>query len=72
MEKISHKPNFEGVFPDERLNKRADQLSALLFGSRNSSIKGTTNNEAEQKGFYRFLDNDRVTEKKLIGEITKR
>lgn len=72
MEKISHKPNFEGVFPDERLDRRAHQLSALLFNSRNSSIKGATNNEAEQKGFYRFLDNERVTEKGLIGEITKR
>ena len=72
MEKISHTPNFEGIFPDERLDKRAQQLAALLFHSRNSSIKGTTSNEAEQKGFYRFLDNERATEEGLIGEITKR
>jgi len=72
MGKISHKPNYEGVFSDERLDRRAEQLSALLFNSRTSSIKGTTNNEAEQKGFYRFLENERATEDQLIGEITKR
>ncbi len=72
MEKICHKPNFEGVFADEHLNRLAQQLSALLFNSHSSSIKGTTSNEAEQKGFYRFLENERTTEEQLIGEITKR
>lgn len=72
MERISHKPNFEGVFPDERLDKRAEQLCSSLYSGRSSSIKATTNNEAQQKGAYRFLDNDRVTEERLIGEITKR
>src|SRR4030095_11275545 len=72
MEKISHTPNFSGVFPDERLDRRAQQLAALLVSSRSSSIKGSTPNEAAQKGFYRFLDNERVTEKGLVGEITKR
>lgn len=72
MERISHKPNFEGVFPDERLDKRAQQLASLLYSSRSSSIKATTNSEAQQKGAYRFLENERVTEQDLIGEITKR
>ncbi len=72
MIKISHTPNFKGVFPDKRLDKRAEQLAAILIRSKSNSIKGTTSNEAEQKGFYRFLDNDRVTEAGLIGEITKR
>ncbi len=61
MEKISHTPNFIGVFPDKRLDKRAQQLAALLINSKSNSIKGCTSNEAEQKGFYRFLDNERVT-----------
>lgn len=72
MEKISHTPNFNGVFPDKRLDARAKQLASLLIKSRSNSIKGTTSNEAEQKGFYRFLENDRVTEASLIGEIIKR
>jgi hypothetical protein len=72
MEKISHTPNYKNVFPDKRLDNRAQQLASLLIRSRSNSIKGTTSNEAEQKGFYRFLDNDRVTEAGLIGEITKR
>jgi len=72
MEIISHKPNFTRIFPDARLDKRASQLSSLLIHGRTSSIKGTTNNEAEQKGFYRFLENERVEEKQLIGEITQR
>jgi Transposase DNA-binding/Transposase DDE domain len=72
MEKISHTPKYEGVFPDKRLDRRAQQLASLLISSRSNSIKGSTSNEAEQKGFYRFLDNERVTEVGLIGEITKR
>lgn len=72
MDNISHKPNYENVFPDERLDRRAQQLSALLYNTRTSSIKGTTTNEAEQKGFYRFLENDRVTEKHLVSEMTDR
>lgn len=72
MEKINHTPNFEGIFPDERLDKRAQQLSALLFNSNNSSVKGATTNEAEQKSFYRFLDNERTSEEHLISEVTGR
>lgn len=72
MEKISHTPNYKGVFPDKRLDNRAQQLASLLISSRSNSIKGSTSNEAEQKGFYRFLDNERASEGGLIGEITKR
>lgn len=69
---ISHTPIFKDVFPDKRLDQRAQKLAALLISSRSKSIKGTTSNEAEQKSFYRFLDNDRVSESGLIEEITKR
>jgi hypothetical protein len=72
MEKISHKPDFNGVFNDERLDKRAATISALLMASRNSSIKGITKNEAEQKGFYRFLENENVSEQQLVLEMQQR
>lgn len=72
MEKISHTPNFDKLFPDGRLDKRAQQVRALLFHSRSSSIKATTSNEADQKGFYRFLENERATEDLLIKEVTGR
>ena len=72
MELTGHSPNYTGKFGDERLAKRAQMLSeALLFG-RTSSIHGSTKSEAEQKGFYRFLSNDRVTELELAKELTAR
>ena len=72
MNLISLKPNFEGLFSDQRLDKRANKIVDLLIRSRSSSIKGTTNHEAEQKGFYRFLENDKVTEEQLIQSIQSR
>jgi len=72
MKNISHIPDYEGVFPDKRLDKRGNIISSLLLNSRSSSIKSMTKNEAEQKGFYRFLENDQVNEVKLINELTQR
>ena len=72
MERISHAPNFSGVFSDKRLDKRADRIASMLVHTRNSSIKGITDYESEQKGFYRFLENERVTESHLIKELTVR
>lgn len=72
METISHKPKFTGIFPDKRLDKRADRIALLLMNSRTSSIKGTMNNEADQKGFYRFLENDQVEESQLVKELSQR
>lgn len=72
MNKISHKPNFQGIFSDKRLDKRGDIIGSLLISSRSSSIKGITKNEADQKGFYRFLENKQVDESSLIKELTQR
>ena len=63
---ISHKEIYTGKFLDKRLDKRANQLSALLYFSQSSSIHEMSYNEAEQKGAYRFLSNDNVEEKILI------
>ena len=66
MELISHAPDFTGVFEDKRLDKRAKRIADLLVHSRSSVVQGITENEAEQKGFYRFLENESVTEEHLI------
>ena len=47
MKKISHKPDYEGVFPDKRLDKRGNLICSLLLNNRSSSIKSITKNEAE-------------------------
>ena len=72
MELISHAPDFTGVFEDKRLDKRAKRIADLLVHSRSSVVQGITENEAEQKGFYRFLENESVTEEHLITEIQSR
>jgi hypothetical protein len=72
MELLSHKANFEGIFPDKRLDDRAELIASQLIFSRTSSVKGSTKNEADQKGFYRFLENDRVDESRLVKELTQR
>lgn len=72
MELLSHKANYEGLFPDKRLAKRASMISNSLYSSRTASIHGATKNEAELKGFYRFLENEAVTEDILIKELANR
>jgi len=72
MNKINHKPNFNNIFSDKRLDNRGNIIGALLASTRTSSIKGATKNEAEQKGFYRFLENPKVEEQQLVQEITQR
>lgn len=69
---VGHTPDYEGVFPDKRLDDRATLLSQALLHGKTSSVHATTTSEKEQKGFYRFLDNERVTEDALIGELVKR
>jgi hypothetical protein len=72
MELLSHTTNFAGSFSDKRLEKRAAIITSALFKSKKSSIHGSTHCEAEQKGFYRFLENKKVTEEALIQEMTSR
>jgi hypothetical protein len=69
---IGHTPDYKGVFPDKRLDERARLISQALLSSKTSSINATTENEKEQKGFYRFLANERVTEQALVKELTTR
>ena len=72
MDLLSHKPNFRGIFPDKRLDKRAEIIASQLISSRTCSVKGSTRSEADQKGFYRFLENEQVDESGLVKELTQR
>ena len=63
MEKPKHLIDFEGELKDKRLVERAKKLVSALVVSRTSSVHGSTNSEATQKGFYRFLENEKVSEK---------
>lgn len=72
MEKIGHAPDYEGYLGDKRLANRAKKISTSLMQSRTSTVHSATRTEAEQKGFYRFLGNDGVTETCLIEEMIQR
>lgn len=69
---ISHKSDYTGRFNDKRLDRRATLLSNAIFSGRSSKVHAVTRSEAEQKGFYRFLSNERATEDHLIEEMTDR
>lgn len=72
MDLISHTPKYKGLFPDKRLEKRASAIAYSLLMSRTATVHGATKDEAEQKGFYRFLENERITEDILIQELVNR
>lgn len=72
VELINIFPDFSGTFGDDRIDKRAQKaLSQLLIG-RNSSIRQITENKAEQKAFYRLLDNESFSEQNIEQCIVKR
>lgn len=72
MGSISQKEIYMGKFKDKRLDKRALKLSALLYAGGSSSIHEISPNEAEQKGAYRFLANDKTEEGILINTVKER
>ncbi len=69
---ISQRENYMGKFNDKRLDKRAAQLSSILYFGRSSSVHEITMTEAEQKAAYRFLSNEKVEEKILIDTAKER
>ena len=72
MKNVSNTPDFTNKLSDKRLEKRANKIAQAIMISRSSSIHGSTRDQAEQKGFYRFLDNESVNEDQLISAITSR
>jgi hypothetical protein len=64
--------DYDDCFGDVRINKRGAQLHAGLFRNSVHSIQRIAEHRAEQIGFYRFLNNSKVSEDKLIKELSVR
>jgi hypothetical protein len=69
MGTISQKEIYMDKFKDNRLDKRALKLSALLYWGRSISIHEIAPTEAEQKAAYRFLANSNTEERILIETV---
>ncbi len=69
---ISQRERYRGRFCDKRLDKRAEQISSMLYFNQSSSIHGSTHYESEQKGAYRFFANKQVEEGTLIEAVKER
>ncbi len=65
-------PDYKGLIGDLRLERRAGALFNRISQRPSSTIQQLANNRAEQKAYYRFLNNKRVEEEQLIGEASSR
>lgn len=54
---------------DHRLIKRGNKIFDDLFRKGVHSIRQLTHNDADAKGFYRFLQNDRVEEDDILSNL---
>ena len=64
--------NYSECFNDKRLEKRGLQLSSRLFSGSTRVIQQIAFSRAEQKGFYRFLNNKKTAENSFIEEMSNR
>jgi hypothetical protein len=64
--------NYSNRFSDERLSKRGSSLIQGLFSKATGTIQSIADSRADQKGFYRFLNNSKVKEEVLIDEMSTR
>jgi len=71
-ELINSNPDFTDAFSDERIGKRANIALNKLTTGRNSSIRRITSTDAEQKSFYRLLNNGSFTEEGIINTVVNR
>ena len=65
-------PDYSGFLGDKRLERRASSLFSILSSTPSSSIQYISSSRAEQKAYYRLLNNDKVSEDHLINEATSR
>ena len=72
MELLNANPKFSGKFGDKRIDRKAEQLLSRLIIGRNSSIRQLTESEAEQRSFYRLLNNESFSEQALEQSIIER
>ena len=64
--------NYTGLFGDVRLERRGKELWDKLSVNPCSSIRRLSSDNAEQRAYYRFLNNANVKEEELIIESTSR
>jgi len=55
---------------DKRLLKRGNSILNRLFSNSVHSIRRLAANDSEGKAFYRFLENDRVSEADIIRNMS--
>lgn len=63
---------FENSFGDSRLDVRGNKFIKSLWVSGTQSIRQLSCNNAEQKGYYRFLENEHTTEKAITQSMGER
>lgn len=61
--------NYDGLFSDARLSKRGQSLLAGLFQHNDRTILSIAQTRADQRGYYRFLNNERVEEDSISHEM---
>lgn len=64
--------DYSNLFSDDRLSKRGSSLIHGLFSKATGTIQSIADSRAEQKGFYRFINNPKVKEDALIEEMSLR
>ena len=64
--------DYKGLTGDKRLDKRAQALLKTLSQNPGSTISKLSSSRAEQIGYYRLLENEKLTEDGLIKELTSR
>lgn len=64
--------NCKGMTGDKRLDRRAQSLWNSLCRQPGSAISKLSSTRAEQVAYYRLLENEKLTEKGLINELTGR
>lgn len=65
-------PDYTGLTGDRRLDRRAQNLFVRLSQQPASNISKLSSDRAEQVGYYRLLENEKLTEGSLIEELVGR
>lgn len=65
-------PDYTGKLGDLRSERRGMKLWGKLSMHPSSTIRQLAGNKAEQKAYYRFLNNDNIKEESLINESSHR
>src|SRR6478736_2918398 len=63
---------FQQSFGDKRLDERGNEIIRNLLVKGTHSVRQFSQNSAQQKGSYRFLENERTTEDGIIQSMSNR